>query len=335
MNIPILDCSNEVTAVKDVPNCNRNWLAADIKDSDWIVPFSDEMENEFSRLGSFINANPVQNLQRKWDDIRLPALESGMKQVKHILNNGVGFCILDRLPVDQFSRDTCREIYWLLGQMVGPPVAQKWNGEMIYEVTDTGETYGYGVRGSHTTVELVFHVDNAFARRVPDYVGLFCWRPAKQGGISRFCSLYAVHQRMQNQYPKLLSRLYKPMLFDRQKEHAPGEAKVCFAPFFSWSGDRLNARANSTLVRKGYEVAEKAMDPELSDALKAIDEVCSADDLWFEGPLQRGQIQYLNNHEIGHYRSAFEDSEDPDEKRYLMRLWHREEGTNSYDGEMI
>ena len=70
----------------------------------------------------------------------------------------------------------------------------------------------------------------------------------------------------------------------------------------------------------------------LADALDAIDEVCSAGDLWYEAPLARGQIQYLNNHEIGHYRSAFVDYDDPGRKRHLYRLWHRQAGGSSYDG---
>jgi hypothetical protein len=74
------------------------------------------------------------------------------------------------------------------------------------------------------------------------------------------------------------------------------------------------------------------MDDELSRALDAIDEVCAAKDLWYEAPLERGQVQYLNNHEVGHYRSAFEDYDEPERKRHLYRLWHREAGSTSYDG---
>ena len=51
--------------------------------------------------------------------------------------------------------------------------------------------------------------------------------------------------------------------------------------------------------------------------------------------MQRGQIQYLNNHEVGHYRSAFEDFDEPERKRHLYRLWHRETGSTSYDGQTL
>ena len=105
--------------------------------------------------------------------------------------------------------------------------------------------------------------------RVPDYVGLLCRYPAKSGGLSRFCSLYTVHERMEARYPAELRRLYQPMHFDRQAEHAEGAAKTSFAPFFSWSGGKLRCRANSSLVRKGYQVHGSEMDAGLVDALRA------------------------------------------------------------------
>ena len=122
------------------------------------------------------------------------------------------------------------------------------------------------------------------------------------------------------------------MLFDRQKEHAENAPAVLLAPFFSWQQDKLSARANTSLVRKGYEVAQTPLDAELDDALSAVTEVCKDEDLWYEAPLERGHIQYLNNHEIAHYRSEFEDFEEPERKRHLYRLWHRQNGSHNYDG---
>ena len=333
MSVAFLDCREEVSELRETPPGRLAWLSGDLNVDDWFLQMGPDLLDEISRLIDYIQEHPLQNLQRKVTDLRLPRCEETTTKMKSILDHGVGFAVLDRLPIESAPIEVMIEVFWLLGQLIGRPVAQKWNGEMIYDVRDTGEEYGYGVRGSHTSVELVFHTDNAFARMVPDYVGLFCRRPALEGGVSRFCSLYTVHDRMLRTFPDALRRLYQPMLFDRQKEHHEGAPPVCFAPYFSWYGDRLNARANSQLVRKGYEVAGQAMDNALADALDAIDEVCASGDLWFEAPLQAGQIQYLNNHEVGHYRSAFTDGVKPDEKRHLYRLWHRERGSVCYDGE--
>lgn len=335
MSQVFIDCTNEVSSLRESPAGRRAWLASEINASDWLIPVTTDVGQEIASMAEFITANPLQNLQRRVSDFSLPHCVSAMAKLKTAVDDDVGFAVLDRLPMDDYPLDTLVEVYWLLGQLMGRPVAQKWNGEMIYNVRDTGKAYEYGVRGSHTSVELVFHTDNAFARMVPDYVGLLCRYPAVEGGVSRFCSLYTVHQRMLERYPDELARLYEPMYFDRQKEHARGAPPVCLAPYFSWTGDRLNARANSSLVRKGYDVIGEIMDAPLAKALDAIDEVCSSEDIWYEAPIERGQIQYLNNHEVGHYRSEFRDHDDPEKKRHLFRLWHRERGSACYDGEYL
>jgi len=335
MNADYLDCSAEVSEIRQSPSDRLVWLASDINPDDYLVTLDDVALAEIERLAQFFTANPLPLLQRKLEDIELPACRELMARMKSILDDGAGFAVLDRLPIDDYTIETLLEVYWVLGQCIGRPVAQKWSGEMIYSVSDTGAGYAYGTRGSYTSVELNFHTDNAFARMVPDYVGLFCRHPAKSGGVSRFCSLYSVHQRMLELYPDELARLYQPVLFDRQKEHREGAAPVCLAPYFSWRNGRMFARANASLIRKGYEVAGEPMDKTLVKALDAIDEVCASEDLWFEAPLKSGQIQYLNNHEVGHYRSAFEDYDEPKRKRHLYRLWHRETGSTSYDGRYL
>ena len=333
MGVPYLDCSNETCEIHQPASDRPCWLSADIETSDWLVKITPQALAEIGRLSTYFTDNPAPILQRRLEEFELPACRKLMAKMKSILDDGVGFAVLDRLPLEDYPVETMLEIYWVLGQCIGRPVAQKWNGQMIYEVCDTGADYAYGTRGSYTSVELNFHTDNAFARMVPDYVGLFWRHPAKSGGISRFCSLYSVHQRMLEQYPDELARLYQPVLYDRQKEHREGAAPVCLAPYFSWRNGRMFARANASLIRKGYEVAGEHMDQALVKALDAIDEVCESADLWFEAPLERGQVQYLNNHEVGHYRSAFEDYDEPGRKRHLYRLWHRESGSTSYDGQ--
>ena len=99
-----------------------------------------------------------------------------MGKVKHMLDDGIGFAVLDRLPLDSLSVDEAKSVYWVLGQLLSSPVATKWDGTMLYDVTDTGAAHEYGVRGADTNVELVFHNDNGYGTAVPDYVSLMCLR---------------------------------------------------------------------------------------------------------------------------------------------------------------
>lgn len=310
----------------------KAWLSHDLADQEWVIEIDPPALAEIDQLIASMKANPLPLVLRTPDGMDIPHLRGLYAAAKEKLDHGIGFVVLDKIPIDAHDIDDIVACYWVLSQLLGPTVAQKWDGTMLYDVTDTKKAYGYGVRGSATNVELVFHTDNAFGRRVPDYVGLLCKYPAASGGLSRFCSLYSVHQRLLEDYPEALSRLYRPMHFDRQAEHESGAPKTSFAPFFSWHDGRLMCRANSSLVRKGYEIAGADMDDDLKAALKAVDDVTSAPDLWVEAPLVRGQVQYLNNHELGHYRSHFVDSEDPEKKRHLYRLWHRVEGDRTYEG---
>ncbi len=310
----------------------RVWLADDIGPDDWAVRLDDNALEEIREMIGQLAAAPLPMLLLTPELFNIPQLRDVYARAKNILDQGCGFCVVDGLPMDDYAIDDMVSCFWVLGQMIGRTVAQKWDGTMVYDVSDTKQSYHtQGVRGSYTNVELVFHTDNAFGLSVPDYVGLLCRYPAVEGGLSRFCNLYSLHNRLLEQHPEALRRLYQPMLFDRQAEHAPGAPETSRAPFFRWANGKLSARANTSLVRKGYEVAGVPMDAELVSALDRLDEVSTSKDLWIEAPIKRGQMQYLNNHELGHYRSTFKDHDDPSKKRHLYRTWHRQVGRRTYD----
>ncbi len=310
----------------------RAWTRDTIDPQECILLLGEEAQKEVLAMAEEIHTNSLPVLLRHPDEFEMPALRSVMTNAKTLLREGGGVAVVDRLPMDDFAKDVAVAIFWVLGHLTARPVAQKWDGTMLYDVTDTGAKYGYGVRGSYTSVELGFHTDNAFGLAPPDYVGLLCHHPAKEGGLSRFCSLYSVHNRMLEQYPQELSRLYEPVLWDRQAEHAKGAPKLARAPIFQWDGNRLSVRANANLNEKGYRLAGIEMPSDLRAALEALNGVISNEELWFELPIERGQMQFLNNVETAHYRSKFTDRDDAARKRHLVRTWHRDWGQRTYDG---
>ena len=310
----------------------KAWITEELSEADWKIKFTKKALEEIHSVTGRISANPLPIHLREPGEFEIPELRRIFSKVKKILDQGCGFCVVERMPMEEIRLEDLVGCYWILSQLIGRTVAQKWNGTMIYDVTDTGQSFGYGVRGSYTNVELFFHNDNAFGISLPEYVGLFCKNQALKEGISRFCSIYSVHNRMLENHPRQLERLYLPMLFDRQKEHADGTAKMTWAPFFYWDGNQLHARVNISLVHKGYKLAKKEMDDELENALDSFTRVVSTPDLWIEDPLERGQLQFLNNLDLAHFRSHFKDQEDPACKRHLYRTWHRNSGERSYDG---
>jgi alpha-ketoglutarate-dependent taurine dioxygenase len=308
----------------------RAWTRDTLTSRDWTVPLDAAALEEIRGLAAALARDPLPTLLLGPDQFRLEAARAAMTRAKSLLTEVIGVALVDRLPLDELGVEHGIAVYWVLSQFLGTLVAQKWDGTMLYDVRDTGRAYGYGVRGSWTSIELSFHTDNAFAVAPPDYVGLLCVQPARRGGVSRFISLYAVHNRMRERHPAALARLYQPMFMDRQAEHAPDAPKVSWVPMLRWDGERLRARLSAGLVRKGYALMEIEPPADVRDALAALAEVLEDPALAIEFTIARGQIQLLNNRAYGHYRSAFED--DPKEPRQLVRLWIREQGRRSYDG---
>ncbi len=311
---------------------SRAWTKDDINPQDCIIQAEDQVRDELLRMAELIDANPLPTVLRSIQQFEIPNTLELMDKVKRRLDQSPGVAVVDSLPLEDISIEQAIDIFWTIGQRIGRNVAQKWEGTMVYHVRDTGAQYKYGVRGSYTKVELMFHNDNAFGIKLPRYVGLMCLRPSLEGGLSRFCSLYSIHNQMLKRYPAELKRLYEPVFWDRQAEHAEGRPTVALAPVFRYEDERLWTRANPSLIMKGYEVAETTMDSETSDAVFALKEVSENPSLWFELPIERGHLQYLNNIDIAHYRSEIIDLPDPAKKRHLVRSWHRDTGHVTYDG---
>jgi len=156
---------------KDIDNMpttqGMGWVASELKQEDWTVALNSSSINEINSMVNQIRRNPLPTLLLTPEQFDIPELTIAYKKAKDICDHGAGFAVIDKLPIDDFDIEDMVNVYWTLGHLMGRNVAQKWDGTMIYNVTDTGKKYGYGVRGSATNVELVFHTDNAFGISVP------------------------------------------------------------------------------------------------------------------------------------------------------------------------
>ena len=297
-----------------------------------MVPFPpaavDELEGALRKL----RQDPLPLLLLSPAQFALSACASVMTAVDQKLRRGVGLAVIDRIPVERFSVDENRALCWLLGSLLGRPVAQKWDGTMIYDVRDTGKTLDYGVRRSVTSLELQFHTDAPWLALPPEHVGLYCLNPAREGGVSHVLSLATVHNELRRLHPDLLPRLYRPFPWDRQAEHPLGEEKIAWQPVFRSDGRDLVARYNEALIVNAEALTDTPLDHEGREALAAVRAIADSPQLRVEFTIERGQIQYLDNRLVAHSRTAFKDAEDPDRKRHLVRLWNRNEGRQTFHG---
>ena len=296
------------------------------------VPLSAACLAEIDAAVAAMRANPLPTLALAPQDFDLPACRAAMAEVKRALDDGVGFALLDRLPVDRLSREAAVRAYWLLASLVARPVAQKWDGTMIYDVRDLGRPPGNGVRPDVTNAEQNFHTDNSYNLCPPEYVGLLCLSPAMEGGVHYVVSLAAAHNELRRRRPDLVPRLYRPFHFDRQREHAPGDAMVTAHPLLEYAGGRLTGRLSRFQVVNGHALAGVPLDPEGAAALDALEQAMSGPELPAEFRFEPGQIQLVDNRRLAHRRTAFRDWPEPERRRHLVRLWLRDRGRAFYNG---
>lgn len=309
------------------------WRAADLTEADWKVEIPAAALREFEIIAAALAEydEPLDELTP--DGFDWPETTDLMAEVRARLNDGPGFVLLDRMPVETWTDRANRAMTWLLNDMIAPPIMQKWNGHRVYDVRDTGAKLGYGVRRSVTNLSQEFHTDGSFLAMSPDYLSLTCIRQAETGGESLIASLVSAHNELLENHPDLLKRLYEPFWWDRQAEHHPDEGPSNWLPIFTRQGDTLSVRHYDDYIRNGYGLVKESIDPLGEAALAAMQEAVEAENNRVAFRLTPGQIIFGQNTQIAHGRNGLQDpSIDTDDGRLLLRYWLRNDGGIALDG---
>ncbi len=263
------------------------WRGPSLARDQYLMPIPAECARELEAVLAELRAAPVPTLLLLPEHFRLGACARFMAEARKRLDDGPGFVVLDRLALDAMSRPEAVDLYWLLGNLLEPPVAQEWKGTVIYDVRHEGT-------GLHRR-----HARRAHHGRTRD-----------------------AHNHFLREAPGLLRRLYEPFYRDHQEYQAADAAVTNFRPVFAWDG-RLRTRFNARHTFRGYEKTGRMLDPTGATAVRLMDQFLEDPgnrlDLW----LEPGQIQILNNRVIVHGRTPYEDHEEPERRRHLVRLWLR------------
>ena len=325
-----LDQLTVQVAPEDV-ELKKCWTRDSISPEGWLIPLPVDCVAELDEVAARVRATPrpVDTLDPA--DFSLRACTAVMASVRAKLESDTGLAVVDRFPVERYGHAENLAIGWLLAAMLGQVVAQKATGTRLYDVKDSGQALGYGVRRSVTNLGQPFHTDGGWLWKAPAFVGLFCLESAMEGGLSRFASLVTAHHELRRRRPELLARLYQPFDWDRQGEHAPDAPRVSRQPVFEYEAGTLASRYYEDYVRNGAKLAGVELDDEGDRALAAMREIVDDPASWVEFRIEKGQLQYLNNRQFAHSRTAFQDAA-PGQGRHMLRLWNRDEGTWHLEG---
>ena len=256
----------------------------------------------------------LDDLQR--EHFEVPSLRPAIDEIRRQIGDGRGFVVVRRLAVEDYSKDEIGMIFWGIGTHLGRGLSQSVLGDRLGHVKDFSREDPLA-RAYRNKQELSPHTDSC------DLVGLACLGDAKLGGVSRLTSAITVHNVMLEEYPEALERLYRGYVFHRRGEEKPGDLPYTpyRVPVYSHIEGKVSARYVRTYVEAGEAAAGRPMGGAELAVLDRFEEVTKRPELMLEFTLQPGEMYFINNYTILHARTAFEDFEEEDRRRHLLRLW--------------
>ena len=299
----------------DLPSA---WLAADFKNStDWQYILLDDEVAEIDSALRRVTSRGLQVTEIGRDDFPLPNLSGRMADILVALQDGRGITIMRGLPIHRYTMEEAAKIFWGIGTYLGRPHCQTPKGDFLCHVRDLGgdQYKDPTIRAQRTSKKLPFHTDQT------DVVGLLCLNTSKSGGLSRLSSGVSVHTEILKRRPDLLAVLYGPFYCDIGGEEPEGRKPFYMEPRFAVSQEQFYIQHGRTYIDSAQRFPEvpRMTDGQL-EAMELIDEVAGSDNFRFNYEFQEGDMQFLNNHLILHSRTEYEDYEEADRKRHLLRL---------------
>ena len=289
--------------------------------NEFLVDLDDNVIGELLQKRDLLDQHNIQHFTHLKTQIQ------HIKQV--ILIQGCGFCVINGTNFTAFDKHELSNIHILISKIFGELLIQNKQGEQIVEVKDLGKTLSTGGRYHHTREGGSYHTDGCHIfENPPDYVGLLCLNPAKNGGVSKFISAYTIHNKLQED-KNLLRILYEKFYMDKRNENQADETPTQFVPIFTYNNGKLNCRCcQRELIDSGHEKMNKPLTEYQKNALDNLDKLLANENLAVSYLLKKGDMMYSNNKWLIHDRTDFEDSDDENLKRVLLRTWIREKDNN-------
>ena len=300
----------------------KTWTKNLSSDSnEFLVDLDDNVIGELLQKRDLLDQHNIQHFTH---------LKTQIQHIKQaILIQGCGFCVINGTNFTAFDKHELSNIHILISKIFGELLIQNKHGEQIVEVKDLGKTLSTGGRYHHTKEGGSYHTDGCHIfENPPDYVGLLCLNPAKNGGVSKFISAYTIHNKLQED-KNLLRILYEKFYMDKRNENQADEIPTQFVPIFTYNNGKLNCRCcQRELIDSGHEKMNKPLTEYQKNALDNLDKLLANENLAVSYLLKKGDMMYSNNKWLIHDRTDFEDSDDENLKRALLRTWIREKYNN-------
>lgn len=247
----------------------------------------------------------------------LDGLGQRLLHIQESLENQSGITIIRGFPIDRFTPEQTKRAFLGMMQHIGSPVSQSASGDRVFDVRDAGFREGdRRARGPNTKKRLSFHTDRC------DVIAFLCARPAKSGGENFVVSSAAVYNAIKAERPDLLEVLSTPFHYKRHTVDTANNLAFCQQPIFSFCDGFFACSFLRVLIDRAYASDDTPVMTDLQrESLDYLEAVAERPDMHVRFYQSRGDIVLLNNWATLHRRSEFQDHDDVELKRHLLRVW--------------
>ena len=292
------------------------WLPEEIEgNTGWVYQFPENEITEIISAAKGLVSRGEDLTKVVKSDFFLPQTAKTFAEIFEELKDGRGFVQMRGLPVSEINRAEAAAVIWGVGTYFGSPASQNAEGHLLGHVKDLGKDYrDPTVRGYQTKAAMTFHSDPC------DMVALLCLNKAKSGGESRVASSVTLYNELLARRPDCVADLCDDFYWTLHGEISPGQDPWYKMPVFSFLDGFFSARGASTHARKAQFLPGAEIWSELrQEAVSLYQKLVP--DLAADLPFEQGDLQILNSHVTLHSRRPYEDWEETDKKRHLLRLW--------------
>ena len=119
------------------------WRGEDLaRSTDWIHAIAAAEQDELDAAVRAVRQRGLGWREMRREDFAIPRFARTLAAVSDELEHGRGLVLLRRIPVERYSEDELRILYWGVGLHLGTPRYQNGAGELIGDVRDENRLYG-------------------------------------------------------------------------------------------------------------------------------------------------------------------------------------------------
>ncbi len=299
-----------------VPSSRRGWTSDDVLRTGAHLCRLDA--RRLSRLARELPADLQLRDPTDLDDIRAQAIAPLGDVADAVLErlgaDGPGLVVLTGDGIEQLSDGQLGALLVGVSALIGRPMAQNSDDELVVMVRDTRPADVGTARGYLSNGPMLMHTDPT------DVAALLCLQASPAGGASLFSSAEAVRDVLATDAPTEMDRYHAQWTWDLRGMQAPEATPYVPTPIFGEQAGRISCRFGSLMLREGGRAAG-SLTSDAAAALDRFEAVAGRQSLTLRHVLRRGESVWMDNYRVLHGREEFHDRPDAGRERRLLRVW--------------